>query len=177
MKLIVWLGNPWAQYSNTRHNAWFFVIENFVKNNKLWELEYDNKYKWEILKSEYDWEKVIFCKPQTFMNKSWDSVWPLANFYKILPQDILVIHDEIDLPTAKIQSKFGWSSAWHNWLKSIIAMLWTNDFRRIRIWIDRPANQDFVADYVLTNFKKEEIQSIENKIDEIEKLISDFIKE
>jgi len=181
MKLIVGLWNPWKEYEKTRHSIGFFLIDQFVP----WSFKYDEKYKAELYKDQ----KVIFLKPMEFMNRSWWAVSAVANFYKIEPNDILVIHDDIDLPVGKIQLKLWWSSAGHNWLKSIIEKIWTKDpaksakdgsrdgagFRRLRIGVDRPANQDDVADYVLSTFKKEEKALIEDKMSEIEGYIVEFL--
>jgi PTH1 family peptidyl-tRNA hydrolase len=100
----------------------------------------------------------------------------ISNFYKIDPKDILVIHDDIDLPVWKIQLKLWWSSAGHNWLKDIIQKIWSAEFWRIRIWVDRPVHQKDVVDYVLSKFKKEEIEVIENKFEEIEKYVQEFLE-
>jgi PTH1 family peptidyl-tRNA hydrolase len=98
------------------------------------------------------------------------------SFYKIEAKDILVIHDEIDLAIWVIKLKEWWWLAGHNWLKDIAEKIWTKDFSRIRIWIDRPSQpSQNVADYVLWNFKKEEIETIENKYLDIEKMITDFL--
>lgn len=167
MKLIVWLGNPWKEYEKTRHSIWFFVVNEMVP----WIFKYDEKYKSELCKDQ----DAIFLKPMEFMNRSGWAVSKVANFYKIEPKDILVIHDDIDLPVGKIQLKLGWSSAGHNGLKDIIEKLWTKDFWRLRIGVDRPMNQDDVADYVLSTFKKEEKMIIEEKMREIEKLIKEFL--
>lgn len=176
MKLIVGLGNPWKEYEKTRHNIWFIMLDRFVDENKLGIFSFDKKYSWEILITEMDGEKIVFCKPQTFMNRSGDAVAPLANFYKIESKNILVLHDEIDFITGRIAFKFGWSPAGHNWLKSLIARLGTPDFARIRIWVDRPLDNKFVADWVLSTFKPEEKKLLEEKYDEVEKLIWEFLK-
>jgi len=176
MKLIVWLGNPGKQYQNTRHNIWFRILDFFVDQEKIWEFIYNNKWKSEIIQWDYLDEKIICLKPMEFMNRSGGPIDQIMNFYKIDPQNLLVIHDDIDLPTSKIQLRLGWSSAGHNWLKDIIEKIWTKDFWRIRIGVDRPVNQADVADYVLDNFKNDEINLIENKMDDIKKLIEDFIK-
>ena len=183
MKLIVWLGNPGKQYEKTRHNAGFMILDNFVERNKLGTFAYDNKYKGETFQATIDSEKVIFLKPQTFMNLSGESIWAIANFYKIAPADILIIHDEIDLPTGKIQLKLWWSSAGHNWLKSTIEKLWTlqswswsgKDFWRLRIGVDRPATKEQVVDYVLSTFKPEEKKLLVEQEANIEKLINEFL--
>ena len=182
MKLVVWLGNPGKEYSKTRHNIWFMIVDDFVDREKLGKREYKNTRKWEMFESNIDGlpngqvnQKIIFLKPMEFMNRSWWAVGALANFYKIGPKDILVIHDDIDLIVGKIQLKLWWSSAGHNWLKSIIEKIWTNDFWRLRIGIDRPANQEDVADYVLHPFKKEEKNLIDDKMDDIETSIKKFL--
>ena len=167
MKLVVWLGNPGQEYEKTRHSIGFFVVDEVVS----WIFTYDEKYKSELYKDQ----GVIFLKPMEFMNRSGWSVGAVAKFYKIQPKDILVIHDDIDLPVGKIQLKLWGSSAGHNGLKDIIAKLGTNEFRRLRIGVDRPANQDDVADYVLSNFKKEEKNLIEDMISDIEAYIFSFI--
>lgn len=176
MKLIVWLGNPWKEYEKTRHNIWFVMLDRFVQENKLGDFSFDKKYNAEILTTEIDWEKIIFCKPQTYMNRSWDATAPLANFYKIEAKNILVLHDEIDFVTGRIAFKFGWSPAGHNGLKSLIARLGTPDFARIRIGVDRPLDNKYVADWVLSTFKPEEKKLLEEKYDEVEKMIWEFLK-
>jgi PTH1 family peptidyl-tRNA hydrolase len=98
------------------------------------------------------------------------------NFYKIEAKDILVIHDDIDLWTGVIKLKEWWGLAGHNWLKDIAEKIWTKEFSRIRIWVDRPSHPSGdVADYVLWNFKKEEIEKIEDKYLDIDKIILDFV--
>ena len=173
MKLIVGLWNPWNEYAKTRHNIWFMTVDDFLKDGK-WN---NGQWKWngESQDIGIDGQKIIFLKPMEFMNRSWWAVAAVANFYKIDPKDILVIHDDIDLPVGKIQLKFWWSSAGHNWLKSIIEKIWTKDFWRLRIGVDRPLHKEQVADYVLGIFKKEEKESIESKHDEIKQSIQTFI--
>lgn len=176
MKLIVGLGNPWKEYDKTRHNIWFIMLDKFIETNSLGKFSFDKKYNAEILTSDIDDNKVIFCKPQTYMNRSGNSVAPLSNFYKISSKDILVLHDEIDFITGRIALKVAGSPAGHNWLKSMIATLGNPDFSRIRIGVDRPKNPDFVSDWVLSSFKTEERELLEEKYDEVEKLIWEFLK-
>ena len=179
MKLIVGLWNPWKEYEKTRHNVGFMIVDDFVKNGKR-KIE-NEKWKGESQETIIEGQKILFLKPMEFMNRSWWAVGAVANFYKIEPKDILVIHDDIDLPVGKIQLKLWGSSAGHNWLKSIIEKIWTKDpangagFWRLRIGVDRPANQDQVAEYVLTPFKKEEKNIIDDKMNDIEKHIFSFI--
>ena len=176
MKLVVWLGNPWQQYKATRHNIWATMLERFLDWEKIGELKYDNKWKAEILTTDQFWERVIFCAPQTNMNLSWESVWPLAQFYKIPAENILVLHDEIDFIVGRVAMKKWWSAAWHNGLRSIISKLWTNDFWRIRIGIGRPATSNMIADYVLSTFKPNEKDLMDEKFDEISDFILKFLK-
>jgi len=175
MRLIIGLGNPGDKYQKTRHNIWFVIIDQFVNSNKIGNFSYDNKYGWEVCIENKDWYKIAFLKPMEYMNKSWQAVQKFMNFYKIEAKDLLVLHDDIDLSTAEIKLKFGWGLAGHNWLKSIVEMIWTKDFNRIRIWVDRPINSDHVSDHVLSNFKKDEIEKIQDKYLNIEWLISEFI--
>ena len=178
MKLIVWLGNPWDQYKNTRHNIWFTMLDGFVNSNSLGTFSYDNKYGGETFTTTINWNKVSFLKPMEYMNRSWWPVSKLANFFKIESKDILVIHDEIDLPVWTIKLKFGWWLAGHNWLKDISQKLWTQDFWRVRIGVDRPgeSSTQSVADYVLWNFWKEQIETINDKYLDIEKFIYEFLE-
>jgi len=175
MKLIVGLGNPWKEYSKTRHNAGFLVLDQFVAGETLGQFRFDSKYHAELLEVVHNGQKLLLCKPQTFMNRSGTSVGALANFYKIDPKDILVIHDEIDFPVAKIQLKLWGSPAGHNGLKDILAKLWSPDFRRLRIGIDRPLNKDQVADYVLSNFSRDDVDKLDSQWGEIEKRIEEFL--
>ncbi len=184
MKLVVWLGNPGKEYEKTRHNIGFVTVDYFVDREKAGKREYQNKRKWEIIESNIEGQKVIFLKPMEFMNRSWGAVSTVARFYKISPKDILIIHDDIDLPVWKVQLKFGGSSAWHNGLKDIIAKLWIAGsgeagagFRRLRIGVDRPIDQDRVADYVLSPFPKEEKAIIDNQYPSIEASILKFLSD
>ena len=176
MKLIVGLGNPGDKYIKTRHNIWFIVIDQFVNSNQIGQFSYDNKYGWEACVWSIDGDKVLFLKPMEYMNRSGQAVQKIMNFYKIEAKDLLVLHDEIDLVTGIIKYKVWWWLAGHNWLKDIAEKLWTKEFSRIRIWVDRPSHpsQD-IADYVLWNFKSDEIEKIEDKYLDIEKHILDFI--
>ena len=176
MKLVVWLWNPWEKYKSNRHNIWAAMLEEFLDWEKLWELKYDNKWKSEILVSDDFDDRVIFCFPQTFMNLSWEAVWPLSKFYKIKPEDILVLHDEIDFVVWRIAFKKWWSAACHNGLKNIIEKLWSKDFNRIRIGVGRPATSNMVTDYVLSKFKPDEKKLLKEKYDEVSDFIFGFLK-
>lgn len=176
MKLIVWLGNPWKEYEMTRHNAGFLMIDELAKHWDATERKVDKWFNAHVTVVESWVRKIVFVKPQTFMNRSWSSVASIAHFYKIAPQNILVIHDEIDFEPGRVEFKMGGSAAGHNGLKDIIAKLGTNDFARIRVGVGRPADKADVADYVLSNFKKSEWMGIQNQVDIINGIVLDFIK-
>ena len=141
----------------------------------LWKQE--SKYKAEVAIWEKNGEKLLLCKPQTYMNLSGEAVAPLARFYKIEAKDILVVHDEIDFVTGRLALKLGGSAAGHNGLKSIIQKFGSADFYRLRIGVDRPAVSSQVADWVLSSFKPEERTLLEQKQGEVFDLIDQFLRE
>lgn len=174
MKLIVWLGNPWSEYAKTRHNMWFIMIDLYCKEKAFSGWKFEKKFNADVIKTE----NIIFCKPQTFMNKSWESIKKISDFYKIKIEDILIIHDEIDLPIGKIQKKIGWSPAGHNWLKSILQELQNeNTFTRIRVGIDRPLNKEDVVNYVLQTTPKNELAIILQRKEDVFLLIENFLND
>ena len=175
MKLIVWLGNPELKYDKTRHNIGFAMVDARAdQGGFLWKQE--SKYKAEVAIWEKNGEKLLLCKPQTYMNLSGEAVAPLARFYKIEAKDILVVHDEIDFVTVRLALKLGGSAAGHNGLKSIIQKFGSADFYRLRIGVDRPAVSSQVADRVLSSFNPEERALLEQKQGEIFDLIDQFLR-
>lgn len=175
MKLIVWLGNPGLKYDKTRHNIGFVMVDARAEQEWfLWKQE--SKYKAEVAIWEKNGEKLLLCKPQTYMNLSGEAVAPLARFYKIEAKDILVVHDEIDFVTGRLALKLGGSAAGHNGLKSIIQKFGSADFYRLRIGVDRPAVSSQVADWVLSSFKPEERALLEQKQGEVFDLIDQFLR-
>ena len=172
MKLIIGLWNPGKEYIKTRHNIWFIMIDAFCNEMNYWPWKLDRNFNAEIIK---EWD-IIFCKPQTYMNKSWEAIKKIIDYYKIIPEDILVVHDEIDLPTWKIQKKVGWSPAGHNGLKSILYYLENNNiFTKIRIWVDRPQEKEQVSDWVLGVFTNQELIEVDSKKNIIFWYINEFI--
>lgn len=164
MKLVVGLGNPGEKYKNTRHNIGFIVIENLKENFSGWKI--NKKINAEISEGKIDNEKVLLLKPQTFMNNSGRAVAAAANFYKIKTGDILVIHDDIDLPLGKIRVKKDGSSGGHQGVESIISSLGTENFIRLKIGvgsITRPKTFD-AAKFVLKNFSKTENKTVNEAI-------------
>lgn len=156
MQLIVGLGNPGDKYKKQRHNVGFMILDRFVKENDL-EWGSNSKLKSQVTK----FEGKILVKPQTFMNNSGDAVSLVSNFYKIGPEDITVIHDDVDLPLGQIKRQFNVGAAGHHGVEDIILKLGTKEFNRIRIGIGRPQNPNIlVEDYVLMDFSDEEFLKI-----------------
>lgn len=171
-KLIVGLGNPGREYEETRHNIGFMLIDQlpFAKD-AFWK----EKYKGLYAKAIVDGEEVHLLKPLTYMNLSGESVQKVASFFKVEPKDIIVLHDELDIPFGTIVMKFGGGLAGHNGLKSIAQCLGTKDFARLRMGIGRPSRGS-VSDFVLSKFTNEEFdwlgQYFEGSIDAVDSFIA-----
>jgi PTH1 family peptidyl-tRNA hydrolase len=152
-KLIVGLGNPGPKYQETRHNAGFMVLDRLAETIRL----SVDRTKFASLCGEGNWlgERLVLIKPQTFMNLSGRAVADAARFYKVPPADIVVVHDELDLPYGQIRLKEGGGHGGHNGLRSIIAELGSADFLRLRIGIGRP-DKGSAEKYVLAPFTAEE---------------------
>lgn len=170
IRLIVGLGNPGPEYENTRHNAGFWCINQLTTGP----LNYEKNFQGLAGKTRIANQEVWLLEPQTYMNKSGQSVGPLARFYKINPDEILVIHDELDMLPGVAKLKKGGSSGGHNGLKDITAALGTQDFWRLRIGIGHPRTlglQQSVADFVLHRPRKEEQPDIDRAIDDALRVI------
>src|ERR1700691_4549862 len=148
IKLVAGLGNPGREYADTRHNAGFSFVERLAGLNKL-SLRTEAKFFGKTARAHASDNDVWLIAPQTFMNRSGQGVLAMANFYKIAPEQILVVHDELDLTPGQAKLKFGGGVAGHNGLKDIAARLGTHDFWRLRIGIGHPGDRDAVTDYVL----------------------------
>lgn len=159
ISLIVGLCNPGSQYENTRHNAgeWFL---NAILQAYPVHLRTEKTFKGELGLLHVDHHECRLLKPTTFMNLSGESVAAVANFYKILPQSILVAHDELDLPVGTVRLKKGGGHGGHNGLRSLISCLGSTDFLRLRIGIGHPGQAHLVTNYVLNRPSRDE----ENKI-------------
>jgi len=153
MKLIVGLGNPGKEYENTRHNAGFCVVDKLA--SKL-NVELD-KSKCKAIYGLYRYkdEKIIIAKPQTYMNLSGESVIALMKFYDIDIKDVIVIHDDLDLPLGKLRLRYQGSCGGQNGMRNIIALTHTDKINRIRVGISKDSNID-TKDYVLGKFSKQE---------------------
>ena len=162
LRLVIGLGNPGAEYAETRHNAGFWFCErlaadlgaNFAKESRY--------HGWVANAREAG---VWLLMPATYMNESGRAVQALAHFYRITPAEMLVVHDELDLPAGRVQLRFGGGLGGHNGLKSLTAHLGTQDYWRIRVGIGHPGDRNEVVNYVLKPPRKEERGEIDTAID------------
>lgn len=159
MKLIVGLGNYGKKYEKTRHNYGFFVIDEFAKRNNFPEFK---SSLFSLLSIKND---VIIAKPQTYMNNSGKAVKAIADYYKIDPEDIIVVHDDADIEIGKIKKGENRGSAGHNGIKSIIELLGTKNFKRLRMGINNSFDLP-LEDVVLKKFNKEEESLVLKAINE-----------
>lgn len=164
IQLLVGLGNPGAQYVSTRHNAGFWWIDQIASDTAC-QLSNESKFYGDAGRFKLGDREAWLLKPATFMNASGRAVAALAKFYKIPPEAIMVIHDELDLPAGSIKLKKGGGHGGHNGLKDIVACLGTNDFWRLRIGIDHPGDRNAVVGYVLAPPLRDEQRSIDEAID------------
>lgn len=160
-RLIVGLGNPGAEYADTRHNAGFWLCEQLAAKLGA-ELRRESRFHGIAGRTP---GQVWLLMPQTFMNCSGQAVASLARFYRIPPEDMLVLHDELDLAPGVLRLKFGGGLGGHNGLKDIAAHLGTQNFWRLRIGIGHPGDRNQVVDYVLKKPRREERSLIEEAME------------
>lgn len=165
IRLIVGLGNPGPEYEATRHNAGFWWVDGAARHLKV-HLQPDRAYHGLVARANLPGGPVWLLQPMTYMNLSGKAVGALARFFKILPDEILVIHDELDLPPGQAKLKRGGSAAGHNGLKDIQAQLGSPDFWRLRLGIGHPGVRSEVAAYVLRKPSGAEREAIERNIDD-----------
>ena len=160
IKLIVGLGNPGREYERTRHNAGFWWVDAIVEAKRAtWKKE--TKFSGWTAKVEEGGAQFALLKPSTYMNESGRSVAAYLRFFRIEPDAMLVVHDELDLPPGTVKLKRGGGTGGHNGLTDIVEVLGTKDFWRLRIGIGHPGHKDLVADYVLDKPRKIELEAIE----------------
>lgn len=174
MYLIVGLGNPEEEYSNTRHNMGFDTINHL--SQKLNITVAKEKFKALYGDGIINNEKVILLKPQTYMNLSGNSVKEFVDFYKISKEEILVIYDDMDIGTGKIKIRKKGSAGGHNGMKSIISMLGTEEFTRIRIGIGRPEHNGDDINYVIGSIPEEEIPKLEEGVEKAKEAVIEILK-
>ena len=172
--IIVGLGNPGNNYEQTRHNVGFIAIDELcfrhgVKLNKL-------KFKAAFGEGKIAGKRVLFVKPQTFMNLSGEAVRDIMGFYKIPLQNLIVVYDDVDLPVGRIRIREKGSAGTHNGMRSIIFQLVEQDFPRVRIGVGKPENPEFeLVDYVLGKFPKDQhetmLDAVKRAADAIEEII------
>ncbi len=168
MKLVVGLGNPGRKYKTTKHNIGFMCLDYYAKKHKL-KLKKENKFSGESLKTG----DLVLLKPHTFMNESGQSIRKIMNFYNIDVNDILVIYDDLDLPLGKTRLREKGGSAGHNGIKSIISNLQTQEFKRVRIGIDKNPLYE-TKNYVLSSFSKKEKAVLDPVLEKVANIIDDF---
>lgn len=162
MFMIIGLGNPGKLYENTRHNVGFWVIDKMAEKLNI---KVDKKQGKALVQTAFwDGKKILLVKPQTYMNLSGQAVMELLNYYQDQIENLIVIHDDLDLPPGQLRFKSGGGTGGHNGLKSIIQYLNSQDFDRLKIGIGHPQYSD-VKDYVLTGFSKEEKTEVEREVE------------
>ena len=173
--MIVGLGNPGSQYEQTRHNAGFWFLDRLAKDYHA-TLRAESKFHGSVVKAIIHGRDVWLLQPNTFMNLSGQSIAALSNFYKITPEQILVVHDELDLPPGTIRLKQGGGHGGHNGLRDTINKLGSKMFARLRIGIGHPGDKSRVHDYVLHRAGQDDQiaidLAIQNAIDEIDLIVS-----
>ncbi len=173
MKLVVGLGNPGLQYANTRHNCGFIVLDKFAKKNNV-EFKLNAKLKGEVGQVVINGEKAILLKPMTYMNLSGESVILVKNFYKIDIDDILIISDDLDSRLGRLRLRAKGSAGGHNGHKNIAQHLGTEEYKRLKIGIDRDPNIS-VVDWVLKKFSEDDMATINQSAELAVEAIEDFI--
>jgi PTH1 family peptidyl-tRNA hydrolase len=187
MKIIVGLGNPGKKYENTRHNVGFLALDRLAEKKEISavgeKLEFikNKKFNSIVASTENKGEKVILVKPETYMNSSGEAVLKIMQYYKADISDLIVIYDDVDIPLGQIRLRLEGSSAGHNGMQSIIDLLGTDQFIRVRIGIsdesknmqeiDEKENQIDTKDYVLSQFSDREIKMVDKVTDEAAELI------
>ena len=172
MKLIVGLGNPGREYENTKHNVVFSFIDfylNYHHINDKWSSKFDGKY----IQTNMFGEKVLFLKPQTYMNLSGDSVRKIMDYFDVQASDLLVISDDLDLNIGHFKFKLNGSCGGHNGLRDIENKIGTSEYKRLKIGISNDKSQD-TKDYVLSSFSKEDRNTLYSLFDELCPILDDY---
>ena len=173
LKVIVGLGNPGSKYSKTRHNAGFWFIEEVAAKYSA-TFRGDKKFFGEVAKTSIDGKDIWLFKPDTFMNRSGQAVQSLLSFYRFTADQMLVVHDEIDLSPGTAKLKTGGGHGGHNGLRDIINQLGSKEFHRLRIGVGHPGSKDQVVDYVLHNPSVDERILIDRDIDDAVSVLPDL---
>jgi peptidyl-tRNA hydrolase, PTH1 family len=176
--LVVGLGNPGREYATTRHNVGFMVADELARRHGG---SWRSKFSGEVADVRVDGARLALLKPQTYMNESGRSVSAAAKFYKVEPEDLLAVHDEVDLDLGRMQARLGGGLAGHNGLRSVASALRTPDFVRLRIGVGRPERGDPrpVSDWVLSPFEPDvDVEALVGRAaDAVETLVRDGLEE
>lgn len=175
IKLIVGLGNPGKKYQSHRHNIGFWFVDSLA-NLFSQTFTLQNKFFGEVAKINKDDKSLFLLKPNTYMNLSGKSIAALANFYQISADDILIVHDDLDLNSGIAKLKFSGGHGGHNGLRDTISALKSKDFYRLRIGINHPGGKSQVSNFVLSSPNKEELKQIKNAIVDSLQIIDDVIE-
>jgi PTH1 family peptidyl-tRNA hydrolase len=153
--LVAGLGNPGSEHARDRHNVGWMIVDELARRHQG---AFKGKFRGRLADTRVDGARVALLKPETYMNESGSSIQAAAAFYKLPPDQIVVVHDDVDLATARLQARLGGGLAGHNGLRSIAQRLGTQDFLRLRVGVGRPGRGDPrpVADYVLSPFAPED---------------------
>lgn len=174
--LVVFLGNPGTKYNGTRHNAGFMAADAMAKEFNI----AINKLRFKALTATVTigGEKVLLMKPQTYMNLSGEAVGQAAKFYKISPEHVIVVSDEVAMPIGKLRIRKSGSAGGHNGLKNIIQHLGTQDFPRIRMGVGAAPHPDYdMADWVLSTFKNKDAEDMQALAERVSKAVQCYITE
>jgi len=172
--LVVGLGNPGPDYEQTRHNIGFMAVDLLVER---WNSSWSSKRSFARTRCNYAGRSLTLLKPQTFMNRSGDAVADQARFFNVPVPEIVVIHDELDLPFGSVRIKAGGGFAGHNGLRSIVDRTGSKDFLRVRVGIGRPDHKGMVSSYVLSRFAKEQRDALPTLLDGVADATEILIKE
>lgn len=175
IKLIVGLGNPGGEYAQTRHNAGFWFVDLLAARQNA-QFKNESRHRGMTCRLILHGRECRLLKPTTFMNRSGQAVSSLAHYFKIAPQEILVAHDELDLPAGSLRLKSGGGHAGHNGLRDIMSALGSRDFLRLRIGIDHPDDRRAVVDYVLGRPSKADREAIEQALEEAADCLEEIVE-
>ena len=174
MLIIAGLGNPGKEYENTRHNAGFMVMDALAE--KIGADISEKKHKALCGKGVIGGEKVILMKPQTYMNSSGESIRAAADYYKVDPEDILIVYDDISLAPGQLRIRAKGSAGGHNGLKNIIYLLGRDDFARVKLGVGEKPHPDYdLADWVLGRFTKEQGEALEQACSHCDDIVRLFV--
>ncbi len=175
MKIIIGLGNPGEKYQSTRHNVGFLTLNQLAKDIEAGPWQTSKKMEADLATKNYSGEKIILAKPQTFMNRSGESVKKMSQYYKTNPEEMVVIHDDIDIPLGEIRIQQNRSAAGHKGVQSIIDQIQSQNFIRLRLGIKPQEKPEQTEKFVVQKFLPEEKELIKKTIEKASRLIQEAI--